>query len=274
VIAFLGTGKLAEAIIRGALGAAALSREQVLVTCRRPERTAELRALGLRVASDLAELKAADLAILGVRHRDVAALLANARDVLSRKTIVSLATGVPSNVIERLVPGARVIRAIANAPAEVGLAMTALSAGASATDADMTEARKLFSAVGKVVELPEALLDAANAISGAGPAYLYAYARALAEAGASIGLERSVALTMATQTLVGAAALLANSNGSFQQLIAEVAGKGGSTRAALEVLEQGGLDSLLAGAVKAALVRAQERNAESQVLTDATPASS
>jgi len=273
VIAFLGTGKLAEAIIRGALAGGALSREQILVTCRRPERAAELRGLGLRVASDLAELEAADLAILGVRHHDVAALLANARDVLSQKMIVSLATGVPSQVIERLVPGARVIRAIANAPAEVGLAMTALSAGASATPVDMAEARKLFSAVGQVVELPEALLDAANAISGAGPAYLYAYANALAEAGVSIGLDRSTALKLATQTLVGAAGLLANSEALLQQLIAKVAGKGGSTQAALQVLEQGGLNSLLANAVKAALARAQERDAESQRPTHANPAS-
>lgn len=269
MIAFLGTGKLAEAIIRGALAAGALSHEHILVTCRRPERAAQLRALGLKVISHSAELAAAQVVVLGVRHRDVPALLADVRDLLPRKTVISLAIGVPSTLIERMVPGARVIRATANTPAAVGLAITALSPGATATPADMAQARKLFSAVGQVIELPEALLDAANAISGVGPAYLFAFASALAKAGGSIGLEEPVALQIATQTLLGGAALLAKSNGAIQQLIAEVAGEGGSTRAALDVLERGGLDSLLANAVKTAVARAQERNAESQ----ATPAS-
>jgi pyrroline-5-carboxylate reductase len=142
VIALLGTGKLAEAIIRGALAAGALSREQILVTCRRAERAAELRALGLKV----------------VPH-------------------------------------------------------------------------------------------------------------------SSDGLEPPVAFQIATQTVFGASALLAKSNRTLEQLIAEVAGKGGSTRAGLDVLEQGGLDSLLANAVKAAVARARERTAELQQTTNVTPAS-
>jgi pyrroline-5-carboxylate reductase len=228
VIAFLGTGKLAEAIIRGALAAGSLSREHILVTCRRPERAAQLRVLGLKVVSRLPDLEAAEVAVLGVRHRDVPALLADARNLLSRKTLISLVTGVPSSVIERMVRGARVVRATTNTPAAVGLAVTALSAGATAMTADMAQACKLFSAVGQVVELLEALLDAAVAISGVGPAYLYPFASALAKAGASVGLEAPVALRIATQTLLGAAALLAESRGTIQELIAEVAGEGGS----------------------------------------------
>ena len=104
-------------------------------------------------------------------------------------------------------------------------------------------------------------------------AYLYAFASALAKAGRSAGLEPPVAFRIATQTLIGATALLAKSDRTLEQLVAEVAGEGGSTRAALDVLENGGLDSLLANGVKAAVARAQERNGESEAASWATPAS-
>lgn len=239
MIAFLGAGKLAEAIIRGALAAGALSRKEILVTCRRPERAAELRALGLKVASHFTELEPAEVAILGVRHRDMAALLTNARSVLSRKSIISLAIGVPSSLIERLVPGARVIRAIANTPAMVGLAMTTLLAGASATPVDMA------------CMLSRALWRKPDARLVWRSRWLF-----------SLRPRRSLEPRPCWPSPIDP------SSSSSPRL----AGKGGSTQAALDVLEQGGLDSLLANAVKAALARAQERNAESQP-TDVTPAS-
>lgn len=268
MIAFLGAGKLAETIIRGALAAGALRREDILATCRRPERGAELRALGLRVASDPAELATAEVAVLGVRHLDLPALLAAMRGVLAGKTVISLAVGVPSALIETAVPGARVIRAIPNTPVAVRLGVTAMAAGQTSTSRDVARARELLAPLGDVVELPEALLDAVNAISGAGPAYLFALARALAGAGCAAGLTAEVARGVAARTLLGAATLLATGERPPGDLISEVAGPGGSTRAALDELQRGGFDALIARAVRAAIARAEARDEESRALFD------
>ncbi len=266
MIAFLGAGKLAETIIRGVLAAGALRREEILATCRRPERAAELRALGLRVASDPMDLASAEVAVLGVRHSDVPALLALMRTALAGKTVISLVVGAPSAFIEAAVPGARVVRAIPNTPAAVRLAVTAIAAGQTATSVDMARARSLFAPLGEVVEVPEALLDGVNAISGAGPAYLYAFARALAGAGRAAGLTAEMAQRVAAQTLLGAATLLATDRRTPDELISEVAGHGGSTRDALDVLERGGFDALLTSAVRAAIARAKARDEESRAL--------
>jgi pyrroline-5-carboxylate reductase len=266
MIAFLGAGKLAETIITGALAAGTLRREEVLVTCRRPERAAQLRLIGLRVAVGSQELPSAEVLVLGVRHGDLPALLAPLRGALAGKTVISLVVGVPSPLLEARLPGARIVRAVPNTPAAVQLAVTALAAGATATPLDLERARALFSPLGAVVEVPEALLDAVNAVSGAGPAYLYALARALAEAGRATGLPAALAEQVAARTLHGAATLLVTGGLTPDQRIAEVAGPGGSTRAALEVLERGGLDALVAGAVRAAIARAEARGEEARRL--------
>jgi len=259
-IAFLGAGRLVETIIRGALQAGGLRASDIVVTCRRPERAAQLRDLGLTVAQTPSDFAAAELVVLGVRQADLPALLAPVRAVLAGKPVISLVVGVPSERLEAELPGARVVRAITNTPAAIRLAVTAIAGGRTSTPVDLERARAPFSPIGEVVEVPESLLAAVNAISGVGPAYLYALARALVSAGEAVGLPAPLTRRIATQTPHGAAVLLATGTPTAEERTAEVAGPGGSTRAALEVLDGGGFDPLVGSAVQAAVDRAEARD--------------
>jgi pyrroline-5-carboxylate reductase len=262
MIAFIGAGALAEALIRGALAARALGTDDFAVTARRPERAAQLSARGWRVAGNQDAAAAAQLIVLGVRHLDMPPLLAELREALRGKLLVSLALGVPAALVEAAVPGARVVRAIPNTPTSIGLGVTALAAGATALQSDIEQVEALFATVGEVVAIPEAAVDAVNALSGVGPAYLYALARGLAAAGSSAGLADGLARRAVAHTLRGAAELLVREPGTTESLISQVAGPSGSTRAALDVLEAGGFDTLLGAAVHASVTRATKRNAE------------
>jgi pyrroline-5-carboxylate reductase len=255
MIAVLGAGNLGEAI-----ASVAARDHDVVVTCRRPERAIELRARGLRVADGIADIAAAELAIIGVRHDQLAPLIAEVRPVLAGKLVVSLVIGAPSELLERALPDTRVIRAVPNIAARVRASVTVLAPGASATTADLVRVRALFAALGDVVELPEDQLAAANAISGAGIAYVYVLVRALARAGVAAGLPDAAAATLAAGALSGAARLAPTA--PLHDLLGEIAGPGGSTAAALSALEAGGFDALVTDAVAAAIARARARDAE------------
>lgn len=173
---------------------------------------------------------------------------------------VSIAAGKDLAFYARhLGPDARVIRAMPNTPALVGRGMTALCANACVTDADREIASALFAAVGQVAEVPEAAMHAVTALSGSGPAYAFLFMEALAEAGARLGLDASLARHLAMQTVAGATALAAKDTRDLASLRRDVTSPGGTTEAALSVLmENGALTALMGRAMTAADARSKE----------------
>jgi pyrroline-5-carboxylate reductase len=146
-----------------------------------------------------------------------------------------------------------------NTPALVGEAATAICANATAGDADRAAARALFESVGQCWEAPrEELLDAVTGLSGSGPAYVFVFLEALADAGVRVGLPRDAAARLATQTVFGAAKLALESGRHPAQLKDQVASPGGTTIAGLERLEAGGLRAAVYEAVAAATARSKE----------------
>lgn len=264
VIAFLGAGTLAEAIIRGGLVAGSLRADQLLVSARSAERKRALAAMGFEVLEGTGRLEAADLVILGVRHHDMPALLEENAAALEGKLVLSLALGVTTRHLKAALPRSRVIRCVPNTPAEVREAVTLLCRGPVATDADVARASALFRPLGKVLELPEALLDTANAVSGTGPAFIFAFVEAFTRAAVKAGLPVDVANQAIRQTVTGAARMLRDGDDPVE-LIRSVATPGGSTRAGLEVLKAANLEELFHEAIVSGRVRAEERSAESDV---------
>lgn len=263
MIAFLGAGKLAEAIIRGGLSAGSLRTDQLLVSARSPERRAQLAQMGWEVLSGTERLaKAAHLVILGVRHRDMPALLAEVGPALEGKLVLSLALGVTTRHLEGALPRSRIIRAIPNAPARVREAVTLMCRGASATPADLERASALFKPLGRILELPESQLDTANAVSGAGPAYVFAFMQNMVRAAEQAGLPADVAEEAVRQTLFGAARML-RAGAQPDALLQELAVPGGSTRAGLDVLARANLEALFSEAIESARARAEARTLES-----------
>ena len=174
--AFLGAGNMAGALIQGLIRSGTPAN-QIWATVRRDERGAELTAAhpGIHVGTDnVAAAVAADIVVLAVKPQAMDKLVKQiAKSIDASKLLLSIAAGVPIAAIQSRVGGSpRIVRAMPNTPAVVGLGATALSGGEHATDADLQLAAKIFGAVGLTTVVEESLLDAVTGLSGSGPAYV------------------------------------------------------------------------------------------------------
>ena len=167
--------------------------------------------------------------------------------------VISVAAGVSIERIEAALGQKNpVVRAMPNTPSFVGEGMTAIAGGTHATKDHLATAERLFAAVGLCITIEERLLNAVTAISGSGPAYVYLIIEALADAGVRVGLPRDVAMKLVAQTVLGAAVMVAENDRHPAALRDDVTTPAGCTSAALLVLEDGKIRSVLARAVEEA----------------------
>lgn len=260
-IGIIGFGNMGEALLQGWLAANLASPEQLTVSDQSAERrkTAH-QQYGVQIAPDNPSLvTAAEVVVLAVKPQVMAAVLEEIRPrVQERHLVVSIAAGIPLSLLEEYLPQARIVRVMPNTPTIVRAGMAALAPGRRATAADVQVAQQLFNAVGQAVVVEEKALDAVTGVSGSGPAYVFVFLEALADGGVKMGLSRDTALRLAGQTVVGAAQLFLQSQQHPARLKDMVTSPGGTTIAALQVLELGGFRGLVMSAVEAATWRAQE----------------
>ena len=257
--AFVGCGNLGMAILFGALRSGALQAGETLVVETDPRRREEAEQLGAAASPDAADARGARTVVLAVKPQSFREAARAIGAMAGDRLAVSVMAGHPSAAIRAALGGAvRVVRAMPNTPAQVGMAVTALARGEGATPADMDEARHLFEGVGRTVEIEERLIDAAVATVGSGPAYLFLLAEAEVAAAVRMGIPEREARAMVTGTLLGSATLLDRDGRTAQELRAAVTSAGGTTAAAVRVLEERGF----AQAVDAAMQAARARSAE------------
>ncbi len=257
----IGGGRMGGALVRGIVHSGRYAAEDVTVVDQNPEALDALRA-DVGVATSAVPV-IADATVLAVKPVDLERAAGELSAVGARR-VLSIVAGATTATIEGyLGRGSRVVRSMPNTPALVGAGASAIAGGASADEGDLLWAESILSAVGVVVRVPEVLIDAVTGLSGSGPAYLFLVAEALADAGVAVGLDRAVATTLATETLRGAAELLAHSPSSAAELREQVTSPGGTTAAALAVLEARGVRSAFIDAVGAATERSRELGAPS-----------
>jgi pyrroline-5-carboxylate reductase len=259
-VAILGAGSMGEILALG-LVRAGWEPGDLIMAARREERAreAEMRT-GVATIVDAAEAcRGRDVVVIAVKPRDVPLLLDQIASTIEPSSIViSLAAGVPIDVFEESLAESIVVRAMTNTPAAVDLGMTAYCPGTRADGAALDVAREVLAAVGETIELTEDLLDAVTAVSGTGPAYVFLLAEAMTEAAIREGLPHHAAEKLVHQTLKGAGVLLAESQQSAFRLRGQVTSPGGTTAAAMHVLEEGGFRALMEDAVQAATRRSRE----------------
>jgi pyrroline-5-carboxylate reductase len=153
---------------------------------------------------------------------------------------------------------ARFMRALTNTPSAIGRAATGIARGSRTTTEDVDLAKKIFGAIGVVVEVKEEQIDAVTALSGSGPAFVYTVIEALAAGGTKMGLSAGVALELAAQTVLGAAQLMIESKMPPEELVKMVVTPGGTTAAGLAVMEKLGTSESLIAAIEVATKRGQE----------------
>ncbi len=258
-IAVLGGGVMGRTLATGFLRRT--PRPTVVVAERRAPVAQELRAdLGVEIDDAAAAVVAADVVVLATKPQDVAALLADVGGLVRPDAlVVSIAAGVSIATIERALPaGVGVVRAMPNTPARIDRGVTGLSPGPACRPDQVDLARDLLGSVGIVVDVAEDLQDAVTALSGSGPAYVFYLAEAMTAAGVDLGLDEAIAVRMATETILGAAALLSATGEPAGELRRQVTSPGGTTAAAVAVLD----DRDVAASVRSAIAAARDRARE------------
>ena len=258
-IAVLGGGVMGEALIVG-LKRRLTPAPTIVVAEKRVDRAAELAdRFGVQVAAPAAAVVGADVVIIVVKPQDIRSLVQEiASDVADGALVISIAAGITTLSIEEVLPRANVVRAMPNYPARLELGVTGISAGASCDGAALAHAEQLLASVGTVISVPETLQDAITAVSGSGPAYVFLLAEGMMAGAQAVGLSAADARNAVVHTLLGAAHLLDVSGEEPAVLRAMVTSPGGTTAAAIAVLQENEiLDSFIA-----AIVAARDRSRE------------
>ncbi|MCL2700373.1 MAG: pyrroline-5-carboxylate reductase [Phycisphaerae bacterium] len=256
----IGAGNMAEAIVRGVIRGGFLSADCIVASDLSPARRDRLAELGVRATADNAVPASCGRVVVALKPQVIpAALPAVAEVVKPDATVVSIAAGITTAAIDRLLGGrGRIVRVMPNTPMMVGQGMSAACAGPRATRADLDWTGAVFATAGRCVVVDESAMDGVTAVSGSGPAYVFYLAEAMIAAGVAEGLDPATARTLAVQTCAGAAALLAVDDTPPQTLRANVTSPNGTTQRAIETLDHANAKTILVAAIRAAAARSRE----------------
>jgi len=259
-ISFIGAGNMGEAMIRGLLqsGVAPGRVTAYDVDAKRLRRVRE--AHRIRTAKNLLETLSADAVVIAVKPQAIEEVLAGLSQSQRHPLLISIVAGVPvSRFIRRLGDKTRVVRVMPNTPALIGQGVSGFFAGPACNKKDLDLARSVAEALGPAHQVKdEGLMDAVTGLSGSGPAYVFVMIEALADGGVKMGLSREAALSLAANTVAGAARLVMETGEHPSSLKDKVSSPGGTTIAGLAALEEAGFRSAVIKAVEAAARRSRE----------------
>jgi pyrroline-5-carboxylate reductase len=258
-LGFVGAGKLAGSVIRGLMRAKFCPAKEIIASEPNEQTRAALKKeTGIDLTEENAEVaEKAEAIFIAVKPPMVLPVLNELKDKLQNKLVISLAGGVRIVSMEK-VYAARIMRALTNTPSAICRAATGIARGSRTTNEDIDLAKKIFGAIGVVVEIDESQIDIVTALSGSGPAFIYTVIEALAAGGTKLGLANDVAMDLAIQTARGAADIMLETKMSPEELRKMVVTPGGTTAAGLAVMEKLGTKESLIAAVEAATKRGQE----------------
>jgi pyrroline-5-carboxylate reductase len=273
-IGFIGAGNMAEAMINGLIASSLCRPDRIWASDLREARLSQLeKQYGIHTTTaNLTVFEKADILVLAVKPQHMDPVLEEIAKTLPGslkgvKLIISIAAGIPIKKIEGhlyppmdqnakgLLP---IVRVMPNTPALVRAGISGMTGNAYAKESDMQNARAVLEAVGEVILLEEKDLDAVTAMSGSGPAYVFYFIEAFLEAGARLGLRPSHTQRLTLETFKGAVKLLEETAEAPSSLRAKVTSKGGTTEAALAVLDKHAVKVHLMEAVEAAARRSKQ----------------
>lgn len=274
-LGFIGGGNMAEALVHGLIARKVFKPAEIIVADIAAERRRKLaRQYKVTVTdSNLEVMREAATILLAIKPQQIDSVLREisqseprtaaakrAAPKSAAKLFISIVAGVPiAKIASAIGQKARIVRVMPNAPAMVGLGMAALARSKGASRADESLALKIFNAVGDaIIVKSEGLLDAVTGLSGSGPAYVYLFAKSLADAAINEGIPDELAIRMALQTIRGAEQVMRTSKQSVAELIRIVASPGGTTEAALRRFAEAGFSDIVASALHAATARSRE----------------
>ncbi|RRQ46157.1 pyrroline-5-carboxylate reductase [Chryseobacterium sp. SC28] len=264
-IAVLGAGNMGISFSRSFLKYELLKPQNLHLITRNEAKKVQLKeSFPDSEISFFGEIKKleADLIIIAVKPQDFAFVAENLTFKLSEKSLVlSIMAGISIEKIQKLLDHKFVVRAMPNSPALLGMGITGYTAAEGISFSELMNVERLLNSTGRAVYLEdESLLDGVTALSGSGPAYFYYIVDAMIKAGTEMGIDENLSKLFVKQTMLGAYHLINNSDKSLEELIKDVASKGGTTEAALKIFEEKELKSILKKGILAAENRAKELN--------------
>ncbi len=273
-VGFIGAGTMGEAMISALIQSSIFTASAVTASDVSTERLDSLkRTYGIHITEDNFRLFSdSDIVILAVKPHHVVPILSDISAdkkfrIVNRKIVISIAAGIPISKIENCLYPALdatsrnhlpIIRVMPNTPSLVQAGMSGMSANPQAIADDLTIAGRILKSMGNVIEFKETDLDAVTGISGSGPAYLFYYIESMIEAARNVGLSHDDALALILTTIKGAVKLLEDRGDSPEHLRRLVTTPGGTTEAALKVLETRHFKQAIVDAIAAATDKARE----------------
>lgn len=266
-VGLIGCGRMGSALIAGIAKSDITKPADILAFDPAPDAVSALvKSTGISAAHSNMDLASRSQAILiAVKPQYVTSVLEEIAPAITKDhLLISIAAGVTLEKMEAACPAAtRIIRAMPNTPALIGLGATGIAPGNHASKEDLELAQKLLQSVGIVSITEEAQLDSVTGLSGSGPAYVYTFIESLALQAEKEGLAADEALKLATQTIIGAAHMVRQTGLSPRELVNQVTSPGGTTLAGLAALTEHGFEKSIAAGVHAATERSREIARES-----------
>ncbi len=255
-LAFIGSGTMAEAMIKGILKNELTDPRRIIASDPRLERGPELEELyGVRSTTDNKEAaQAGDIVVLSIKPQVLPFVLDDLhRLIRPHQFIFSIVAGARTETIARGLRHGAIVRVMPNTPAQVGEGMSVWTATPEVTEEQRAQAMAILQALGEEIYVEdEDALDMATALSGTGPTYVFLVMEALVEAGVHLGFSRRVARKLVIQTVLGSALFAEESGRHLAELRNMVTSPGGTSTEAIYQLEKGGLRTIISKAVWAA----------------------
>ncbi|KMQ62473.1 pyrroline-5-carboxylate reductase [Chryseobacterium sp. BLS98] len=264
-IAILGAGNMGLSFSKSFLKYELIKPENLHLITRNQSKISkiaeEFPKSGVSTFEETTQLDA-DLIIVAVKPQDFQHVAQNFQFTLKENQMVlSIMAGIKIEKIQKLLNHPLVVRAMPNSPTLLGMGITGYTAADGISFSQLINIERLLNSTGRSVYLEnEDLLDGVTALSGSGPAYFYYIIDAMIKAGVEMGIEENLAQLFVKQTMLGAYHLINNSEKSLEELIKDVASKGGTTEAALKTFEEQHLKEILKGGILNAEKRAKELN--------------
>lgn len=257
-LSLIGFGHMGGAIAAGAVASGICSPKNISVADSNPAAAERAKALGLNVVSAKEAASSASILILAVKPSNLEELSDEIKGEIRPETVVvSICAGKKLGFIVPLF-GRKAVRVMPNTPALVGEGMSALCKRSDVTDAELSDVERIFASFGKTAVLPEELFDAVTAVSGSGPAYVYAFIIALAKYAESAGMTAEQGKIFAAQTVLGSAKMVLASDESPETLKRNICTPGGTTVEAVRILDARGFEEIIIDAAKACAARSEE----------------
>lgn len=260
-IGFIGAGNMATAIIKGLISQYSGKSDFINVFDLSSQKCDIMKDMGANVFKSCAEvIENSSIIVLAVKPQNYAEVLGSVKDVISiDKTVVSIAAGISISYVQNMLGcNCPVVRVMPNTPLLLKKGASALCPSENISDEDRDIVYNMFAGSGVCEYITEEHMNEIIAVNGSSPAYVYLFAKAMADYAENCGIDYKQAMNLICAVFEGSAAMLRDSGDSADALIEKVSSKGGTTIAALERLKEHGFYEAILDAMDACTKRAEE----------------